>query len=43
MGKFDRIAEDGGRLIYLSLLMSRKHPQLETIVGIFMKLGEEDK
>jgi hypothetical protein len=43
MGKFDRIAEDGDRLIYLSLLMSRKHPQLETIVGIFMKLGEEDK
>lgn len=34
---------DGNQYILLSLMMSRRHPQLTRIVDIFMQLGEEDK
>lgn len=43
LAKFDRIAIDGDSVIYLSLIMSRRHPQLTRIVDIFMQLGEEEK
>lgn len=43
LAKFDRNIRDGDQLIYLSLLLSRKHPQLRRIVDVFMELGEEEK
>ncbi len=43
LAKFDRNVLDGDRIIHLSLILSRKHPQLGRIVEVFMQLGEEDK
>ncbi len=43
IAKFDRTATDGETKIFLSLLMSRRHPQLSRIVDMFMNLGEEEK
>lgn len=43
IAKFDRNIRDGDRIIYLSLLLSRKNPRLNRIVDVFMQLGEEEK
>ena len=43
MTKFDRIVVDGSNRIYLSLIMSRLHPNASRIVEIFMRMGEEEK
>lgn len=43
IAKFDRTATDGETKIFLSLLMSRRHPQLSRIVEMFINLGEEEK
>ena len=43
LAKFDRVAVDGQDTIFLSLIMSRLHPQRIRIVEMFMQLGEEEK
>lgn len=43
LAKFDRMAIDGDTIIYLSLILSRLHPNLSRIVDVFMQLGDEDK
>jgi uncharacterized membrane protein len=43
LAKFDRMAVDGTTIIYLSLILSRRHPYLSRIVDVFMQLGEEEK
>ena len=43
LAKIDRTITDGSQYILLSLIMSRRHPQLSRIVDIFMQLGEEEK
>ena len=43
LAKFDRMAIDGDTIIYLSLILSRRHPNLSRIVDVFMQLGEEEK
>lgn len=41
--KLDRGITDGSQKIYISLIMSRLHPQFKEIAEIFAWLGEEDK
>ena len=43
IAKIDRTITDGSQYILLSLIMSRRNPQLSRIVDIFMQLGEEEK
>lgn len=43
MAKFDRIVVDGSHRIYLSMILSRLHPNASRIVDIFMWMGEEGK
>ena len=43
LAKFDRMAIDDDNIIYLSLILSRRHPNLSRIVDVFMQLGEEEK
>lgn len=43
LAKLDRAIPDNARVIYLSLIMSRLHPQFKEVIDIFAKLGEEDK
>ncbi|UFH52971.1 DUF6169 family protein [Spirosoma sp. KNUC1025] len=43
LAKFDRMAIDGDIIIFLSLILSRRHPKLSRIVDVFMQLGEEEK
>ncbi|WP_020595567.1 DUF6169 family protein [Spirosoma panaciterrae] len=43
LAKFDRTAIDRTTIIYLSLIVSRHHPNLIRIVEMFMQLGEEEK
>lgn len=43
IAKVDRFIKTDGDSIYLSLMMSRLHPQLSRVVDVFMRLGEEDK
>lgn len=43
VAKIDRTITDGNEYILLSLIMSRRQPQLTRIIDIFMQLGEEGK
>ncbi|WP_461093458.1 DUF6169 family protein [Spirosoma gilvum] len=43
LAKFDRMVIDGDTIIYLSLILSRRHPHIGRIVDVFMQLGEEEK
>jgi hypothetical protein len=41
--KIDRVIETNDELIFLSLMMSRLHPNYSRVVDVFMRLGEEGK
>lgn len=43
LAKFDRFVVDGSQRIYLSMILSRLHPNASRIVEIFMWMGEEGK
>ncbi len=43
LAKFDRFVLDGSQRIYLSMILSRHHPNASRIVEIFMWMGEEGK
>ncbi len=43
LAKLDRAIMDGHRVIYLSLIMNRLHPQFAKVADVFARLGEEEK
>lgn len=43
VAKIDRVIPDGDVMILLSMMLSRRHPQLLRLVDMFAKLGDETK